>query len=245
MTKNTTSSATQHSRVLHHAATQFQPETRDTCSNVNSDELEISTCVDTDSSTENDSAIDVKEMRDKETQFRPDKRSLGTEIKIQSESSGVQIEIVSDKDRIMMEEVEELRQHMHEMEKMLSYFYIPVQYNNYSDQVDFLINFLNNVTLDEESNAFFPRRTIALHPTSDKNGVLTTVDSYLTAANNSPDQQSALADISEFGDETDSRFDSFETETDALSEELKTKLDLAYKVDYIFHSLLDFTVQCI
>ena len=219
--------STQASRVRHHVATQHYPEARDnhtdTCNLLDNEIMDAS----------DDSAIDVdsnhgisfsevavqheQETVSKQTQMQPEIQDNDSQANIPDpELSGLQ------------DHISELEIQRRNMDKILSPFYIPVQYSDYSDEVDLMRNYLNNMISVEGA------RSVALHPGDEK---LADDNGYLTAANNSPVSLMRRSDTAcnEEGEETDN-FSSFETESidqsnsDKIQEELRVKLDLAYKV---------------
>ena len=219
--------ATQASRVRHHVATQHYPEARDnhtdTCYLVDSDMMDAS----------DDSAIDVDSnhgvsFSDISVQYEQETVSRESQIQPDTQDIDSQADIPDPEIPALKDQISELETQRKDVDKMLSHFYIPVQYSDFSPDVDLIRNYLNNIISVEGT------RGVALHPGDEK---LTDDNGYLTAANNSPVsviRRSVDTACNEEGEETDN-FSSFEIESmshnsDRINEELRVKLDLAYKV---------------
>ena len=221
--------STQASRVRHHVATQHYPEARDnhtdTCYLVDSDMMDAS----------DDSAIDVDSnhgvsFSDISVQYEQETVSRECQIHPDTQDIDSQADLPDPKLPALQDQISELETQRQDIDKMLSHFYIPVQYSDFSPDVDLIRNYLNNIISVEGT------RGVALHPGDEK---LTEDNGYLTAANNSPVsviRRSSTA-CNEESEGTDN-FSSFETESlsqansDRIHEELRVKLDLAYKVGF-------------
>lgn len=224
-----TDSSSQASRVTHNIATQHYPTTRD-----------MSTYADTELvmshkdemiDLSDDSAIEVEdETCDTGIQHSPDTKSAYIQSVVDTDDMSIQVELSDDKLEILIEELKTAQEKTQSIEQMLSFFYVPVQYSEVNDHIDYFKNYLNNLITDNNTQE---SRSIALHPTSpEKERVHTVSESYMTAANNSP---ADLRRSDTIGREEEELFSSFENSYNSesggsLQDELRLKLDLAYKV---------------
>jgi len=223
-------SSTQASRVTHHVATQHLPLA------VSRDSFTDTCCFDSNdqASVSDDSAIEVEDEEsegvDVGVQYVQDTDSRQTQVELETVEAGLQVEISDDKLQIALEELTLLKDHKTEIEGMLSYFYIPVQYSDHNEQVDLLKNFLNNLLTDTTD-----ARCIPLHPTPPDGVRHMSESGFLTAANNSPASVVRRSQDTACNEEEEDPFSSFESGSEggragSLQEELRLKLDLAYKV---------------
>ena len=219
--------STQASRVRHHVATQHYPEARDnhteTCYLFENEIMDAS----------DDSAIDVDSdhglsFSEVAIQHEQDTVSKQSQIQPETQDNDSQAEIQDPELPALQDHISELETQRRDIDKILSQFYIPVQYTDFNPDVDLLRNYLNNMISVEGA------RNVALHPGDEK---LAEDNGYMTAANNSPVSMMTRSDTACNDDETDN-FSSFETESLGRNinsekmgqEELRIKLDLAYKV---------------
>lgn len=219
--------STQASRVRHHVSTQHYPESRDNCTD---------TCNLWDGEEMvgdgDDSAIDLDSeheliFSDVAVQYEQEKESKEVQIGPITMETDSQAEIPDPEVDQLQSHVIELESQRQQVDKMLSQFYIPVQYSDFSPDVDLLRNYLNNMISIEGS------RGVALHPGDEK--LAEEDNGYLTAANNSPVPVMRRSVDTACNEEHDN-FSSFDTESldhsdsNKIQEELRAKLDLAYKV---------------
>jgi hypothetical protein len=185
------------------------------------------------SDASDDSAIDLESnhgvsFSEVGTQYEQETASRQTQIRTETQENGSQAEIPDPELPDLQDHISELETQRRDVDKMLSQFYIPVQYSDYNPEVDLMRNYLNNMISVEGG------RNVALHPGDDK---LNDDNGYLTAANNSPVSAIRRSDTAcNEEDEITDNFSSFETESidqsnsEKIQEELRVKLDLAYQV---------------
>ena len=214
--------ATQASRVTNHAATQHHPTTRDN---------QTETCYlqqrdSADTSVSGDSAIDVscdpeesdREWADVCLQIEPECRNNCTQDEIPTSDRIVQADLPDPQLHPLQQTLHQLEKQQESLETLLSQFYIPVNYTESQPSIDTLRGFLNSLCAKEPTS-----RTIALYPSEEK----PLEPGYLTAANNSPvsrrtSETLALDSFSSFGSGSE--------DSGTVEDELREKLDLAYKV---------------
>ena len=235
--------ATQASRVVHHAATQHNTLSCDTCKLLDN-ELE---------SSSNDSAIDMESddrlVIDAGVQCQVEVVSRECQQSIVTRDAVTQVEIPDSKVPQLQEQISDFEKQKVYVSKMLSHFYIPVQCSDMSHDVELLREYLNNMTpepatSDTMSTGNTGLRSVALYPGDEKGSEQ---DSFLTAANNSPESLNRQSDVSRREsllssrrDLEDGRFSSIDSDgifsSYDINEDLRSKLDLAYKVIQIWDS---------
>ena len=185
---------------LHHRSTQHSAELPLTLSY-------------TDSVSSNDSAIDTCSIA-----------SADSDTQTTVETMCAESQASDDKLLILLEELEHTKLAHNKMDALLSYFYIPDTQLEANDQIEHLRNYINNI---QTNNKDTDKKSIALLPSTGPTERLAgseSIQSYLSAVNNSPERSETAV-----GDYQDT-FSSFEYDTATLHDDLRLKLDLAYKV---------------
>lgn len=218
--------------MRHHVATQHNALPSDTFSRHDN---ELENC-------SNDSAIgmesDNRTVNDMAVQCHVEVISTASQQHISTRDSEIQVEIPNEKVTQLQEHITELERQGSDTTKLLSSFYIPVDCSSIVPELDHLRDFLNLVTSSSEmTSSKETEQRVALYP-GDERGP--EQGSYLTAANNSPASVVRQSDVVDrftrdsMSGRDEERFSSFDSDvlisTEEISEDLRLKLDLAYKV---------------